>query len=88
MPEWFEASYAKEKKELIQYSSIDETKVDDSEKKLWKEHREIIKKYLEEKHHKKGLAVPAKNKEFAEKVLSKDKNNIFLKKIIEKGTKF
>lgn len=30
----------------------------------------------------------AKNKEFAQRVLSRDRNNIFLKKIIQKGTKF
>lgn len=88
VPEWFEASYAKEKKELAQYSSTDDGKGDDGEKKLWKEHREIIKKYLQEKENKKTTPVPSKNKEFAERMLSKDRNNIFLKKMIEKGTKF
>jgi hypothetical protein len=43
---------------------------------------------LEERSNKKNIGVPVKNKEFAEKILSKDRNNIFLKKIIEKGTKF
>jgi hypothetical protein len=55
---------------------------------LWREHREIIARYLQEKQEKKAAGVPAKNREFAERMLSKDRNNIFLKKIIEKGTKF
>jgi len=46
VPECFEASYAKEKKELVHFTSTEEGKIDDSEKKLWKEHREIIKRYL------------------------------------------
>lgn len=44
---------------------------------------------MEEKSNsKKSSTLLAKNKEFAQKMLMKDRNNIFLKKIIEKGTKF
>lgn len=72
----------------MHYNSVEDSKTDDNEKKLWKEHRDIIKKYLEEKELKKRKAHRPRNKEFAEKVLSRDRNNMFLKKIIEKGTKF
>lgn len=39
MPQWFEDSYAKEKKDLSQYNCGEEGKNDDGEKRLWKEHR-------------------------------------------------
>jgi hypothetical protein len=32
----FESNYAKEKKELFHYNSVEVAKIDDSEKKLWK----------------------------------------------------
>jgi hypothetical protein len=38
--------------------------------------------------NKKSIGVPVKSKKIAEKILSKDRNKIFLKKIIEKRTKF
>jgi hypothetical protein len=39
VPQWFEASYAKEKKDLVQYNSPEDARGDDAEKKLWREHR-------------------------------------------------
>jgi hypothetical protein len=88
VPKCFEASYTKEKQELVNFTSAEDGKIDDSEKKLWREHREIIKRYLADKKNKQNRDHKPKNKEFAQKILLKDRNNIFLKKIIEKGTTF
>ena len=59
---------------------------DDAERRLWKEHQDIMEKYRKGKHERVRRPRPQCNKEAAEKIMSKDRNNIFLKKIIEKGT--
>ena len=62
--------------------------MDDGDRKLWKEHQEIIGNYLKNKRINRLKTPKNNNKEFADKIIEKDKNNIFLKKIIEKGTTF
>ena len=88
IPSCFAKRYAEEHKELVNFHSVQVSKMDDGDRKLWKEHREIIQSYL--KHKKSGKHKPVKNKNsnFVDKIIEKDKNNIFLKKIIEKGTTF
>lgn len=43
---------------------------------------------MKHKQEKTVRQVRNKNKDVAEKIVSKDRNNLFLKKIIEKGTTF
>lgn len=72
----------------MNYNSIEVCKFDEGDRKLWKEHKEIIQNYLKHKQDKKIRPTRNKNKEIVEKIVSKDRNNLFLKKIIEKGTTF
>ena len=62
--------------------------MDDGDRKLWKEHQDIIQYYLKSKKSARQKVTKGKNIEMVGKILEKDKNNLFLKKIIEKGTTF
>ena len=62
--------------------------MDDGDRKLWKEHQDIIQSYLKSKKDTRQRVRRGKNSEMVGKILEKDKNNLFLKKIIEKGTTF
>jgi hypothetical protein len=87
VPSCFEDSYTKEHRELVNYNSVEVSKMDDGDRKLWKEHEEIIRSYLAHKktdsfrpHKKKGKEV------VAEKAPSRVRHNVFIKKLIEKGS--
>lgn len=87
VPECFEQHYEKERQELVKLRDDEENKGDYQEKKLWREHRHILRRYLEEKARKKSRR-QVRNRDITDKMLPIGRNNFFLKKIIEKGTKF
>lgn len=64
--------------------------MDEQERRFWKEHEELIQKYEQQRQKSKLGPSTAKseNKEYTDKVLARDRNNIFLKKILEKGSRF